>query len=98
MPMRGPEMRGYALAEVALASPGLGAKIGGDVEQSLFVALAGPISFERDLELALGADAGEAEGGDGDGHDALPVLLMARRADASGRRPARARRSGLLAA
>ncbi len=84
-------------AQVALAGPGLGAQIGRYVEQRLFVALAGPISLQRGLQFALGAYPGEAEGGDGDGHDALPVLLMARRADASGRKPARVRRSGMLA-
>ena len=39
------------------------------------VDLAGPMAFERGLQFAAGADAGKAEGGDGDGHGEPPPML-----------------------
>jgi len=62
-------------AEGLLSRPGFGAKIGGDIEQRLLVRLAGPVAFERGLQLAARADTGKSKGGDGDGHEPLPILL-----------------------
>ena len=64
-------------AEISLTLPGLGAKVGGDGEKRLGVGLSGPMVFERGLQFTLGADAGEAESGDSDGHGSL-YRLMAR--------------------
>jgi hypothetical protein len=69
MVVEGEVVAGHVVdAQLTLASPSVGAKRRGRREQGRGVCLARPVVFERALQFAARADAGKAQGGDGDGH------------------------------